>query len=327
MKKRNSKTIHLSDLSLREKIGQLIFIKPKGKNEDYIDDLKIGGIFLNKGTGNKKSDFKKIIDYYQNNSKIKLFIAADMEGYINPFKGFYNSKSFNQIKTKKEAHELGKEHGEIMKQIGFNVNFSPVTEMRNNVWPGRTFLGTFEDVREKISGYIKGLKEKNIKPTAKHFPGGNLVKNPHLVRYATKIYPEDIELFKQAIKQEVDFVMTGHAKVYGAINSNRKQVTISKEAISKLRKDLNFKGIIITDAVTMLGLRFSYLFNFKKAYPDLIKAGNDMILDTHIHSGFRRLKKRIEYLEKSVKKGKISEERINESVKRILEIKGYKVKN
>ena len=76
----------------------------------------------------------------------------------------------------------------------------------------------------------------------------------------------------------------------------------------------------------MLGLKLSYLFNFKKVYPDLIKAGNDMILDTHKSSGYRKLKKRIEYLEKSVQKGEISRKRLDESVKRVLEMKGYNVK-
>jgi len=323
---KKGKHIKLSELSLRDKIGQLVFINPKGKKIKYIKELKIGGIFLNKRTGNKESVFKERINFYQDNSKIKLFVAADMEGLINPFKNFYKSKIFGNIETGKEAYDLGDEHGKILKGLGFNVNFSPVTEMRNNVWPGRTFQGTFEDVKEKILRYIKGLKHQGIKTTAKHFPGGSLVKNPHIVKYTTKIYPEDLELFKEAIKEGTDFVMTGHPKVWGEIDSKGKQASISKKVISKLRDDLNFKGIIITDAVTMLGLRLSYLFNFKKVYPDLIKAGNDIILDTHIHSGFRRLKKRIEYLEKLVNKGDISEERINESVKRILEMKGYIVK-
>ena len=150
-----------------------------------------------------------------------------------------------------------------------------------------------------------------------------MVKNPHLFRYKTQIYPEDLEYFDYAIKQKVDVIMIGHPIVYGAVNSGGKQATISKEIIFPLKE--KFDGLIITDAVTMLGLRMSYLFNFKKVYPDLILAGNDIILDVHIHSGYNRLKKRIGELEKSVKEGKISEQMIDESVKKILEAKGYNI--
>ena len=77
----------------------------------------------------------------------------------------------------------------------------------------------------------------------------------------------------------------------------------------------------------MWGLRVSYFWNFKKVYPDLIIAGNDMILDTHLNSEYKKLVKRRDKLKDAVQKGKISQERIDASVKRILEMKGYKVTN
>jgi len=316
------KEISLSNMTLKEKLGQLVIVKPQKLDKRYLEELYIGGIFL-KDNKKTKEDYKKTIEFYQNNSKIKLFVATDMEGYWNPFENFYKSKNFGEIKSKKEAYELGKEHGEILEDLGFNLDFSPVVEVRNKVWVGRSFNGSREEVKEKIEGYIQGLHEKKIFSTAKHYPGGSMIKNPHLIRYRAEIFPEDLEYFDYAIEKGADAIMIGHPIVYGAVDSKGKQATISEEVISPLRD--KFEGLIITDAVTMMGLRISYLFNFKKVYPDLILAGNDIILDTHVNSGYKKVKKRISKLEKAVKKGKISEERIDESVRRILKAKGYQV--
>lgn len=313
-------TINLSEMSIEEKIGQLMVIKPQGLNLAYLEELHVGGIFLN----NKKTEenFTKSIEFYQNNSKIKLFVATDMEGYWNPFP-FFNSKNFGEINSKEEAFNLGKEQGEVMKSLGFNLDFSPVVEIRNKVWKGRSFTGSDEEIKEKIKEYISGLQSQGIFATSKHYPGGNMIKNPHLLRYRVKTNSSELGMFATSYDAGVDFVMVGHPVIYGEIDSKGKPATVSPEVINYLKKD--FEGLIITDAVTMMGLRLSYLFNFKKAYPDLILAGNDIILDTHIRSGYSVLKKRRDEIIKSVEKGKISEERIDESVKKILEKKGYNV--
>ncbi len=315
------KEINLSNMNLQEKIGQLTIVKPKKLDKRYLEELYIGGIFLNKGK--TKEDYSETIKFYQNNSKIELFVATDMEGYWNPFNEFYKSKNFGEINSKQEAHELGKEHGEILKELGFNLDFSPVVEIRNNVWIGRSFNGSSKEISEKILGYIEGLHSEEIMATAKHYPGGNLVKNPHLIKYKINSTKQELFMFDTAINSGVDLIMVGHPIIYGELNSKGKQATISPEIIQPLKK--KFDGLIITDAVTMMALRISYLFNFKKTYPDLILAGNDIILDTHRNSGYRAIKRRISELEKAVKEGRISEKRIDESVKRILEAKGYEI--
>ena len=314
-------TINLSEMSLDEKIGQLMIIRPTELNEKYITELHVGGIFLSKQT--TKEEYEGFINFYKNISPINLFVAADMEGYWNPFSEFYTSKIFGEINSYNESYQLGISHGEIMNELGFNLDFSPVVEIRNNVWPGRSFTGTDEEIREKISGYIEGLHSESIFATAKHYPGGNLVKNPHLIKYKINATSSELRMFDEAINSSVDFIMVGHPVIYGELDSNGKQATISPEIIQSLRE--KFDGIIITDAVTMLGLRISYLFNFKKVYPDLILAGNDIILDTHVNSNYKKLIKRRDEIKKSVLEGKISEERIDESVIRILEKKGYEV--
>lgn len=313
--------INFSELTLEEKVGQLIIVKPKKLDERYVNELKIGGIFLNQKIS--QEEYKKIIYFYKNHSKLNLFIAADMEGYWNSFSKFYSSKSFGKVNDYDEALELGKDHGKILKKLGFNLNFSPVVEVRNNVWVERSFKGSDKEIKQKISGYIKGLHEEKIFATAKHYPGGNLVKNPHLIKYKINATKQELGMFDEAIKSKIDFIMIGHPVIYGELNSNGKQATISPEIIGPLKE--KFDGIVITDAVTMLGLRISYLFNFKKVYPDLIRAGNDIILDVHINSNYNQIKKRRDELVKQAKIDKNLEEKINESVKKILIKKGYEI--
>lgn len=315
------KTINISELTLDEKIGQLMFVNPSGLNMDYLNELHIGGVFFD--DFKSKQEYQDAIFFYQNNSKIKLFVATDMEGYWNPFSDFYNSTSFGDVKSGEEAYNLGNDQGKMLKELGFNLDFSPIVETKDNVWPGRVFTGSEQEIKDKISNYIQGLHNQSILVTAKHYPGGSLIKNPHLLKYKANISQQDLDYFDFAISQKVDFIMVGHPVVYGAIDSKGKQATISPSVIEPLKE--KFNGIIITDAVTMMGLRISYLFNFKKVYPDLILAGNDMILDTFKGSDYQSLVKRRNELRKAVLDGKISHQRLDESVKKILEMKGYKV--
>lgn len=312
--------VNFSKLTLEEKIGQLIIAKPEKIDSRWLD-LKLGGIFV-VNRDFSKEDYKKHIEYYQNNSKTKLFVATDMEGYWNPF-GFYESKSFGEIKNESDSYNLGKDHGKILSELGFNLDFSPVVEIRNQVWPGRSFTGSKKEISKKIKGYIEGLHSEDIMSTAKHYPGGNMVKNPHIFKYKVNATKDELEMFAASFDAGVDAVMVGHPIIYGELNSNGKQATVSEEIIGNLKKDFN--GLVITDAVTMLGLSWSYLFNFKQAYPDLVMAGNDIILDTHHFSNYNRIKKRISYLEKEALKNPELMKRIDESSKKVLEKKGYRV--
>lgn len=314
-------TINLSKLSMEEKVGQLLLVRPNELNEKYISELHIGGIFLSKQT--TKEEYIEYVNFYKNLTEIDLFMAADMEGYWNPFSEFYSSKNFGEITSPQEAFELGKSHGIILKDMGFNLDFSPVVEVRNNVWPGRSFIGTDEEIQNKISSYIEGLHSQNIFATAKHYPGGNLVKNPHVIKFKVNATKQEIEMFESAINSSVDLIMVGHPIIYGELDSNGKQATISKEIIEPLKE--KFDGLVITDAVTMLGLRISYFFNFKKVYPDLIRAGNDIILDTHYSSGYKKILKRRNEILKQAKTDEELRNQIDESCKKILEKKGYKV--
>ena len=307
--------IKLYEMPLQQKIAQMIIVRGTSFDQRFVE-LGIGGIFLSGSLS--KEEYMNIISNYQKNTKIKLFVAADVEGYQHPFRNFYETTPFGSIKNEKEAYELGKNHGEIMNKLGFNLDFSPVVEIKDDVWPGRSFKGSLENIKGKISNYIKGLQEQKIIATAKHYPGGSMIKDPHKVKYEVEIYEDDLALFDEAIKANVGAIMIGHPIVHGAIDSNGKQCTISSEVISVLRK--KFNGLIITDGISMEGLKISYP-DFKRVYPDLINAGNDIILDSQHDSTYDKILERIAEVEKTIKEGRISEKEIDDHVRRILKIK------
>ncbi len=315
-----AKEINISELSMEEKIAQMIIVRGDNFDERYTR-LGIGAIYLSKKK--TREEYINLINKYQKSSEIKLLVSADMEGYWNPFP-FFKSKNFGEINSKQEAYILGSSHSKILKELGFNLDFSPVVERKNNVWPGRSFTGSDDEIKEKISGYIKGLQENGILATAKHYPGGSMIKDPHKFKYKYNLEKSDLELFDHAIKENVSAIMVGHPIVSGELESKGKQSTISPEVISYLKKD--FDGLVISDEISMWGLKISYLFNSEKIYIDLINAGNDMIIDASpIFFPYHRIKSRINEVLEAVEDGLISGKRINESVEKILRVKGYSV--
>lgn len=319
MPKVTSQTINLSNLTLEEKVGQMIMINTNQGLSQKMIDLNIGGIFLN---GNKTAnEFQTIINQSQKKSKIKLLVATDMEGYWNPFSDF-SSLSLGELKNEQETINLAKSHATQLKKAGFNLDFSPVVEHKNTVWPGRSFVGNDTQRKQMIQSYISTLQKNGVAATAKHYPGGSMEKNPHWRLVQASIDSNDLTNFKWAIEANVSAIMIGHAIVSGQINSKKKPATVSPEVITNLRN--NFDGIIITDDINMLGLRLKYLFRRKQMCVDIVKAGNDIILDSW-KTKERNVKKCINAIVKSVEKGEINEKQIDTSVIRILKQKGYEV--
>ncbi len=314
----DNNTIQFDSLTLKQKLAQMIVIKGRVKKNIYLTNLNIGGIYLYKQKS--EEDYSNLIIAYQNSSKINLFVSADLEGIWNPFSDFYSSPKFLDIETKEEAYTLGIEHGEILKRIGFNLNFAPVAEFSDKVYGGRAFVGTKKEVEEKLEKYIKGL-QKNVLGTCKHYPGRGMIKNLHLRKDKQTISKGDLELFDVCIKNNISAVMVGHQIVSGELNSNGKSSSVSKEVIDNLG---NFPGLIISDEINMVGLKRFYLFDKKKLYKDLINSGENIILDFFLNPISTH--KLILNLEESVERGEIDEEKINQSVKKILMAKGYKIK-
>jgi beta-glucosidase-like glycosyl hydrolase len=310
----NNNTIKLSDLTLKQKIAQMIIIYGNKENIK-ISHYGIGGIFLD--NQNSKKDYLGLIEKYQKNSNINLFVSTDMEGAWNPFSNFKKFPRFYEIETKEEAYKIGLEQGILMEELGFNINFAPVSEWNDLSYGGRTFNGTEKEIKEKLGAYIQGL-QKNIHGTCKHYPGKGMINNLHNKEDTQNISKKDLKIFETCFKNNISSIMIGHQIVDGELNSNKKPSSISKEIISTINNSI----LIISDEINMKGLS-NICPNKTQRYIELINAGENIILDFELTpNSFQNL---LESLENSVRKGEIQEEKIDENVKKILLAKGYDV--
>jgi len=310
-------TITLESLTLKQKIGQMIVVRGDNQDLNY-NKLNIGGIFLDRQKS--EEDYKKLISEYQSNSKIKLLVSTDMEGAWTPFHNpgpHQIFPYFSNISTAEEAKEIGLKHGELLKEIGFNLNFAPVAEYYDDVYGGRTFSGTDEEIAQKVGAYIQGL-QLNVLGTCKHYPGNSMEKNLHDVPDEQIISERDLYLFDVCLENNISSIMVSHQIATGVLDSKGNPSTVSKEIVSTVDDSV----LIIADEINMRGLKDFYS-DKTNLYIDLINSGENLILDFYLNP--IKLYKLIEEIEIEVKNGNIDEQKIDESVKKILKIKGYEI--
>ena len=117
--------INLNSLTLRHKIGQMLFTLAKPGNKELYQKMNIGGIyFWQKETAGA---YKNEIDAFQRNSQIPFLTGIDLEGCWNPFDNFHKFPAFNEIESDEDAFRIGSEQGRLLTELGFNINFSRYT--------------------------------------------------------------------------------------------------------------------------------------------------------------------------------------------------------
>ena len=321
-------------LTLDEKIGQLFFVQATSKNKNNsekilnnIKNFKIGGIIFSTGHPSIQAN---LTNKYQNASKTPLMISMDAEWGVgmrlDSVPKFPWNMSLGAIKNDLLIEKIGLEIGYQFKRLGIHMNFAPVidinTNPKNPIIGNRSYGENKINVSEKGISFTKGIQSNNVLATAKHFPGhGDTSKDSHLtlptINFDEKrIKKVELYPFKKLIEDGLSAVMIAHLNVPSLEKENMLPSTLSKNIIEKtLIKELNFNGLIITDALEMKGVS-----EFTKKNVDLMAflAGNDILLmSSDISKGIKSIKK-------SIKKGKISEQRLARSVKKILKAK-YKV--
>ena len=321
-------------LTLDEKIGQLFFVQATSKNKNNsekilndIKNFKIGGLIFSTGHPSIQAN---LTNKYQNASKTPLMISMDAEWGVgmrlDSVPKFPWNMSLGAIKNDLLIEKIGSEIGYQFKRLGIHMNFAPVidinTNPKNPIIGNRSYGENKINVSEKGISFTKGIQSNNVLATAKHFPGhGDTSKDSHLtlptINFDEKrIKKVELYPFKKLIEDGLSAVMIAHLNVPSLEKENMLPSTLSKNIIEKtLIKELNFNGLIITDALDMKGVS-----EFTKKNVDLMAflAGNDILLmSSDISKGVKSIKK-------SIKKGKISEQRLARSVKKILKAK-YKV--
>lgn len=330
--------MEINELSIQEKIGQMIII---GMDTNYITDrirtmitkYKIGGIILyrkNFSTYAEMIELIKQLKELNKSNKIPLFISIDQEGgRVNRMPKEIKNLPPASTVAKQGGIELVKEAanitGELLAKSGYNLNFSPVLDIKrfddSHAIGDRCYGDNKDDVAKYGVCVMEELQKQGIVSVVKHFPGhGATKKDSHHMLPIIKDSIEDIEKedmypFEQAIKSGADAILVGHLLIKNV--TWMYPASLSRKFIFKyLRKKYRYNRIVITDDLKMRAIKF--LYGTDNAVVKAFKAGNDIIVFRFNHEEEKRA---LEKIEKLVKIGRIKESRINKSVKRIIKLK------
>ncbi|MBU3107064.1 glycoside hydrolase family 3 protein [Clostridium gasigenes] len=351
--KKEDAQILLDSMSLEEKLEQMIiidipyiyednnqvnFTKVTESVKEFFKTRKPGGIILSKNNMINKEQTTAMISEIQNmKDKVPFFITVDEEGgRVSRIPIKLNIQAATEIGNtgnSKKAFEAAKTIGKSLKQLGFNVDYAPVMDVNTN--PNNTIIGDRAFSSDpKIASqfgveFINGLRKEGILSTAKHFPGhGDTSADSHkgfveVTHDINRIRNVELLPFREAIKNNVDFVMVGHISV-PALDSSRTPASLSKPIVTDLLKnEMGFKGVVITDALDMGAITQNY--DKYESVKLAINSGNDIALmpDITITPGkdISQYDELIKYLKDEVNKGNVKQERIDDAVMRILKAK------
>lgn len=325
----------VANMSDADKVGQLLMIGIHGKtlNDDakfMLNEYRVGGIILFDRNMESKDQVKSLITDINKTGKsaglTPLFIGIDQEGGAV-------ARMEDQLIKVPPAEELGKEpieqavslakqSGTELKDLGFNINFAPVADL--GLTYGRSFSTNPDEVVRYASAVGKAYDEAGLWYSYKHFPG--IGKTDVDLHADTSIVPvsketllnEDTKVFVDLIKQSKPntyAIMVSHA-MYPQIDPDHPS-SLSKAIITDwLRKDMGYNGVVVTDDMDMGALAKHYTFGDMAVQS--ILAGSDILLVCH---EYEHMQEAYNGLMKAVKDGRISKERLDESVKRILLMK------
>lgn len=328
--------INEKDLTLDEKIGQMVMIgmdttNAKEKVTELILKYKIGGVLLYRKNYNNYKELLEFINHIKSvnkKNKIPLFIAIDQEGgRVNRMPNeFENLPSAYQLAKKeniKIIEEAGCITGKMLKNIGINIDFAPVLDIKrfgeNHAIGDRAFSEDKECVAKYGGTFMKELQKQKIISVVKHFPGHGATKQDSHINIPTikmdisNLEKEDMLPFEYVIKNGAEALLISHLKIKNF--AEKGPITMSKKFILKyIRKRYNFDGLIITDDMRMRSMVLTYGVNqpIRKAF----KAGNDIIVFK-----YRPNEKIFGQIKTNINKGDIDISQINESVNRIIKIK------
>ncbi len=324
-------------MTLDEKIGQLFMVAaysdPKQNNsvavKKLIEENHIGGVIFFKGSPVLQA---KMTNEFQALSKIPLSVAIDGEWglamRLDSTISFPRQLQLGAIDKKNEylIEEMGKEIGRQCVRMGIHINFAPVVDINNNpqnpVINTRSFGEDKENVAQKGLLYMRGMQSQKVLTTAKHFPGhGNVSSDSHYslpLVTGTKEELENFELypFKYLIKNDLTGVMVAHLNVPSFEKTKDLPSTLSQKIVNgKLREDLNFQGLIFTDALNMKAV--SGAFPAGEVEVRALLAGNDVLEFT------LDVPKAIAAIKQALATGRLKESDINDHCRRILIAKSW----
>ena len=343
----------MKDMSVEEKVGQLFMIRPDALEANatpanvsndtvygttYVDQLMVdnmnkyhvGGVVIFKKNISDTDQLKKLIGDLQKSSEIPMFVGINEEG--GDFAPLASSEGFeiktvdNMIEIGKtedgaKAKEVGKKIGGYLSDYGFNLDFAPVadviTDGSGTTIGSRSFGSDSDVVAKMVSNEVKGFHESGIMTAVMHFPGqggasGGQFSAAKTSKDWVELMESDIIPFAEVLG-DTDMILVGHINTPEVTNDGL-PASMSKEIIGeKLRKELGYQGVVISDSMSSAAVTGTY--NSGECAVRAINAGTDIVLMPY------DLDEAYNTVLSAVKDGTISEDRLNESVKRILTLK------
>lgn len=315
-----------------ERIAQLIFIRANYSGKEYLKEIP--GLIETYNPGGVvffANDLLKQVEAtneWNKLAKTPLFISIDGEWGLgmrlkNTLK-YPLQMTLGAVADDSLIYQMGMQIGEQFQRVGIHINFAPVVDVNSNpinpVIGMRSFGENPEMVAKRGYLYMKGMQDKNVLASAKHFPGhGDTEVDSHkdlpvLRRSKKELRATELVPFKYLIEEGVASVMIAHLSVPAFDKQKNRPSSLSPKIIEKLLKQkMGFDGLVITDGLDMKGITKYY----KKGEIALIAflAGNDILLIPD------DIPASIKIMKKALDKGKIKRERLEESCKKILRYK------
>lgn len=324
----------LKGLSTRERLGQMLMTPVQveqatgGRLEDLkkqLTELSLGGVVVRGGT---PESVAALTNELQRAARVPLFVGADYErGLRMQMKSagtpFTNNMGVAAAGDPRAAFEQGKITAREARAVGVNWLFGPVADLNNNpdnpVINVRSFGEDPRRVAEFVSAAVRGTREGGALSTVKHFPGhGDTAVDSHIglpTIGADRARLDRLELvpFRAAVAAGVDSVMTAHIAL-PKITGDELPATLSPKVTTEmLRRELKFDGLVVTDSLGMGAITKG--FPNGEASVRAILAGADVALTPP------ELKASLDALEEAVNSNRLTRERVDESVRRILRAK------
>lgn len=336
----------IASMTLREKVGQLFVVRPEtldleqtsdGKivtdaMKEHLKEYPIGGIVLFKQNITDAGQMTKLIQDHQNASDIGLLVAVDEEGgtvaRLANHSAFHlpkytNAASIGATGDTEQAKAMGRTIGGYLKPYGFNLDFAPVADVNSNpknpVIGKRAFSSDPNVAAAMVSAAVEGFHESGMLCTLKHFPGhGDTGEDSHYgTATTTKTWEQmkAVEMlpFEAGIAVGADVIMTAHITTPNATTDGLPASLSYTMLTERLRGELGYTGVISTDALEMKAISSHY--SPADAAVTALNAGADILLMP------ADLKEAFDGVVSAVETGRVSEERLNESVRRILTLK------
>jgi beta-N-acetylhexosaminidase len=325
----------LSEMTVRDMVGQMFVVSVGGTEPDYyiekmVRQRNVGGVILFGYNMKNEGQVKSLTGSLQNLSMktdpaVPLLIAVDQEGgdiasapWVAPQPA---AAEVGSRGDPDEARAVAAEMGRQLLRAGVNTDFAPVVDTGFGAAIGNRSYGEDPEMVARMgAAAVEGFEEAGVISAAKHFPNhGPATSDSHVslpvIRHDSETVENyDLPPFRAAVEAGVPLVMVGHL-VYPAIDPDR-PASLSKEAISMLREDLGFHGVVVTDDLAMAGATGGG--SPASAAVEAVKAGADLLI---ISSPPQQQADAYDAVVEAVETGEIPRAQIRESVERVLRVK------